>query len=190
MSTKLYNDHRFEQLAEKISRIQNLELKNPDLYTNLENRIVNLEVEYKRYLKDYEFKYTHLEDDIKIIFKMINSNKELREDLQSKYENEIKSFEIKLTAMFLKERESANEYTSNMFKNLETEYEKIKTLLNNDRERFKDNLGNLKQFINVEIPKYHTRMKELENEGKLKIDDLTRCLNEETSYLNSLVCYI
>jgi hypothetical protein len=191
MTTEVrYNDQRFEQLAEKISRIQNFELKNPDTYTLLEGKIISLEVEYRRNLKEYEFKYTHLEDDIKMIFKMINFNKDLREELRSKYENELRNFEIQMKLLISKEREQITASTEVMFKSLEAEFEKIKSLLGKTREEFNNSVGNLKQFINVEIPKFHNELKEMKADAGEKIQELSGNLNEEVNYLNSLVCYL
>jgi ATP-dependent Clp protease ATP-binding subunit ClpA len=189
MTTQVkYNDYRFEQLAEKISRIQNFELKNPDLYTNLETKLESLEVDYRRYLKDYEFKYTHLEEDIKILLKMINTNKELREETNTKFQTELKSFENQLKQIFSNEREYITTYTNNIFKSLEDEFNKIKTLLNKERESFHQSCRNIHKIINDELPKLNSYIDAKKNETNQHVCELRKNLNEEVGYLNSLVC--
>ena len=49
-----YNDDRFIKLSEKISKIQNFELKQPNKYYQIENRADYLETNLSKSLKDFE----------------------------------------------------------------------------------------------------------------------------------------
>jgi hypothetical protein len=188
-SSVKYSDSRFLQLSEKISRLQNIELRNSDNQTRIESKIDKLEKDFRRVSKDYENKYNFIYDEIQTLSKIIINNREERERLKIKNRNEFSDLEEKIKEMFDNENEYMTTSMNNLFINIEDEVERVKTFNKRENEIIQDNVQQFKSFSDKELFRLNSEYKGLSEESKKKIEFIKNILKEEFSFLESKVIY-
>lgn len=184
-----YTDERFARLSEKISKLQNIEVKSPSKIIDIETRIDNLQIESQRNLKDLEFKMKYLEDELLYITKILEDSILSKNSLRNKINNEIKETEIKIRAMFEQERENILQTNLEIFRNFENEYLRIQE--NNQKEKLDINsyIQNLRDVIDSDISKLRNDTVLLKDERIQKFSMIVNNMKDEFKYLNDLVSF-
>ena len=182
-----YTDERFAKLSEKISKLQNIEVKSPSKITDIETRIDNLQLESLRSLKDLEFKMKYLEDELLYITKILEDSIFSKNTLRNRINNEIKEAESKIKAMFEQERENILQTNLEIFTNFENEYLRIQE--NNKKEKLDINsyIQNLRDVIYSDIGKLKNDTGLLKEERMQKFSMIVNSMKDEFKYLNDLV---
>jgi hypothetical protein len=182
-----YSDSRFIQLSEKISRLQNYELKNSDQHTNIESKMDKIEIEYKRVLKDYESRYNFIYDEIQLVTKIINNNRETRERLKNKYQNEFTNLEAKVKEIFENERKFITTSINNLFKNIENEIEHLSIFFKRENDTIQTNIKQILLFLDKELPRFNSEIEQLTEDNRKKADFVTNSMKEELEYISDKV---
>jgi len=184
-----YTDERFSKLSEKISKLQNIEVKSPQKITDIDTRIDNLQMESLRSLKDLEFKMKYLEDELLYITKILEDSIFSKNTLKSRINNEIKETESKIKAMFEQERENILLTNLEIFRNFENEFLRIQE--SNKKEKFDINsyIQNLRDVIDSDIGKLRNDTDLLKEERVQKFSMIVNSMKDEFKYLNDLVSF-
>lgn len=182
-----YTDERFAKLSEKISKLQNIEVKSPRKITDIETRIDNLQMESLRSLKDLEFKMKYLEDELLYITKILEDSIFSKNTLRNRINNEIKETESNIKAMFEQERENILHANLEIFRNFENEFLRIQG--NNKKEKFDINsyIQNLRDVVDSDISKLKNDTGLLKEERMQKFSMIVNSMKDEFKYLNDLV---
>jgi hypothetical protein len=183
----VYNDERFEKLSQKISLIQNFELKNPNKFSHLENKVDHFETNVSRSLKDFEFKYKFLQDELSLLSKNIEDLNESKENLKSKINIELKNAEGKIKNLFEIERENSKSFSDNLFKTIENDIFKLYNKQKKERSQIIQSVQNMKTVAEVDMPKLNQKISECTQERETQIKNLVQSMNEEFKYFESLV---
>jgi len=185
-----YTDERFAKLSEKISKLQNIEVKSPKKITDIETRIDNLQIESLRNLKDLEFKMKYLEDELLYITKILEDSIFSKNTLRNRINNEVKETETKIRVMFEQEKENILQTNMEIFRNLENEYLRIQE--NNKKEKLDINsyIQNLRDVIDSDIHKLKNDSGLLKEERMHKFSMIVNNMKDEFKYLNDLVRFI
>jgi hypothetical protein len=182
-----YTDSRFTQLSQKISKIQNYELKNPNTFSGLESKIDYLEVNVLRTIKDFGFKTKFLEDEMFLLSKMIDDEKCDKETLRKKISLELNNFEIKVKKLFEIERENLKSFAQSLIKTVEEEVSKMQNEINAEKEEILSQVAVLRDYMKIDMIKF-TQMVEGNTENrKDEMNNLIQTMNDEFKYLNDLV---
>jgi len=182
-----YTDERFAKLSEKISKLQNIEVKSPSKIMDIDTRIDNFQMESLRNLKDMEFKMKYLEDELLYITKILEDSIFSKNSLRNKINNEIKETESKIKAIFEEEKEIILESNMEIFKNFENEYLKIQDVNKKEKVNLNSYIQNLRDVIESDINKLKNDSDMLKNERIEKFSLIVNNMKDEFKYLNDLV---
>jgi len=188
--TNNYTDERFAKLSEKISKLQNVEVKTPSKIVDIESRIDNLQMESLRNLKDLEFKMKYLEDELLYITKILEDSIYSKNTLRNKINNEIKEAENKIKAMFDQERESILQTNLEIFRNFENEYLRMQETNKKEKLNINSYIQNLRDVIDSDINKLKSDTNILKEERLQKFSLIVNNMKDEFKYLNDLVSFI
>jgi hypothetical protein len=182
-----YNDKRFDKISQKISEIQNFELKSTDKISKVESKLDYLETNILKKIKDFEFKQKFLQDEMTVLNKMLDDNKEFKEGLKSKINLEIKNLELKMKTLFEAERENRKIFVNSIQKTMEHEIFKMESEIQKEKEAIILLVQNIKTVVDIDIPKLNENFEESTEETQNQIKEISMSLNEELKYLYSLV---
>ncbi len=185
-----YTDDRFTKLSKKIANLQNLELNNTFNYTNAESKLDYLEHNILKSIKDYEYKYKFLHDEINYLNKLLEEEKNSKESIKNKIKTEIINFEQKIKNSFEKERENMKLLIDNMIISLETEIIKMQKELDLEKQEILTKVKDIKNFIEIDLPKFNNQIDECSDNRNLHVKNIIASMNEELKYFNNLVFFI
>jgi hypothetical protein len=188
-SYNTYNDPRFNKLSEKISKIQNLEFKQPSQCSQIENRADFLDSNLSKSVKEFEFKYKFLQDELTYLNKVIEDNKQNKEFLKTKLQLELNNLEKKIKNLFEAERENLKNFTSGLISNLEKELIKLNEKMNREKEEIISAVQAVKEYIGVDLPKLNKQIEGSSEDRDNQIKDVVISMNDEFKYFYSLVLY-
>ena len=126
ITTTKYSDERFNQLADKLSKFYKHKAVAKPLtisekcnnYNKIEKKIDTLENSVYKTLKDYELKYHLLKEDVHYLIRLIQNQKEKKEEITSLLKHEVFKLEGKIKKLIDNEKEL-------FLKNMQANYEKI-----------------------------------------------------------------
>jgi hypothetical protein len=182
-----YTDERFLKLSEKITKLQNLELTDPNKQNQLDGQIERLTIDYNRALKDFEYKHKYLEEEINDLIKSLNNLNEDKTNLRNKINLEIKNLELKIKDELVKERENSQIYTNNLFNRLENLIKEIQNTYRQQKKDLIESVQELKEVIEVELPQINSKIIENVEHRKEQIELLKNSVKEELIYLENQV---
>ncbi len=182
-----YTDERFAKLSEKISQLQNIEVKSPRKMLDIDTRIDNFQIESLRNLKDMEFKIKYLEDELHYITKILEDSIYSKTTLRNKINNEIKETENKIKQIFDEEKETIIESNLEIFRNFENEFLKIQEANKKEKLNLNSYIENLRDNIESDIGKLKNDSGLLKDERLEKFSLIVNNMKDEFKYLNDLV---
>lgn len=186
-SSPVYTDERFLKLSQKITQLQNLELKNPNKLSHVESKLDYLEVNVLKSIKDYELKYKFLQDEMIYLNKMIEDDRSNKENLKSKIGLELVNFEQKIKTSFQLERESMTNLLNSLTKTLESEIIKMELTLKKEKEEIIAAVQSIKEIIEIDLPKLNEKVDECSDNKNSQIKNIVESMNGELKYLYNLV---
>ena len=114
------NAERFAKLSEKISNInKNDNINNNKNFEKIENKINEVENNFNNNLDTLENKYNILKEEILKFSKLIDDDKSIKEKAKNKNIEDLKNFEQKIKIMLNEERDYLKEYVDNAVKKIE-----------------------------------------------------------------------
>ena len=186
---KNFNDEKIQKLSDKIFHFQNLDLiQQSNKFSLIEDKIEVLESNFMKSIKDFEYKKKYMNEDFDYISKLLEDNKEHKKSVKNKIDLELTSIEANIKNSLIKERQSLNLFTSNLFNSLENEIVILDENMKKEKNNFSKKIQKIKDFIENDLSCLNKKIEEnITNETKNVVQKLKKIIHEKYLYIISLV---
>jgi hypothetical protein len=182
-----YTDERFLKLSQKIAELQNLDFKQNLKHSDFGSRIEVLESNILRSVKDYEFRYKSLTDEINLLNKIIELEKDSKIEFRNKFKNELLNFENKIKSLMTKEKEFIKEFSDNLAVTIEKELIRMQSELDNEKHEIISTIRQIRDLVDIDMPKFSQNIDESNEKRNQQVSEILNSMNEELKYLDSVV---
>ena len=185
-----YSEQRFNNLSDKLLQLQQINIRNPMLILNLEEKIDFFHIEAEKSLRDLEFKIISLEDEL--VFIMINIEDKIcsRKNLKEKFFSEIKETEIKLNLLIQEEKKKTIELNLKIIKKFHAELKNLKDNHELKIEKILSEFFNLKEIIGNDILNFKNNIDINKQEKDYKNKIFSEQIEHRFLNLNGLVFFV
>lgn len=146
-------NERFARLYEKVANIQSNEVQNvaTNKFSKLEQKVNEVEENLLSNIDALEMKYSLLKDQIAKFTKIVEEEKQSKEKLKSKSNEEIKALESRIKNMINEERENNKNYIDDCVKRIESQIQNFEKNSKNENENIHNTLNTMKEYMEVRI---------------------------------------
>ncbi len=123
-------------------------------FAKLEQKVNEVEDNLLGNIDALEMKYSLLKDQITKFTKIVEEDKQVKEKLKTKSNEELKSLEYRIKNMFGEERENTKNYVDDCVKKIENQIQNFEKNSRNENENIHNSLNTMKEYMEVNIISY------------------------------------
>jgi hypothetical protein len=120
-------------------------------FSKLEQKVNEVEENLLSNIDALEMKYSLLKDQIAKFTKIVEEEKQSKEKLKSKSNDELKGLESRLKNMINEERENNKNYIDDCVKRIESQIQNFEKNSKNENENIHNTLNTMKEYMEVRI---------------------------------------
>lgn len=120
-------------------------------FSKLEQKVNEVEENLLSNIDALEMKYSLLKDQIAKFTKIVEEEKQSKEKLKSKSNEEIKGLESRIKNMINEERENNKNYIDDCVKRIESQIQNFEKNSKNENENIHNTLNTMKEYMEVRI---------------------------------------